>query len=51
MNDLDEIANDVNIQADYDSGIWVKTPYFSGALVNMFHAVWNQIESEVKIKQ
>ncbi|MBI2110065.1 TrmB family transcriptional regulator [Candidatus Woesearchaeota archaeon] len=40
------VANDKDIHEDYDTGIWVSTPYFSGALNSMFNQVWNNMQTK-----
>ena len=33
--------NDKEVHPSYDLGVWVKTPYFTGAIDQMFNHVWN----------
>ena len=33
--------NDKDVHPSYDLGVWVKTPYFAGAVDQMFNHVWN----------
>jgi len=34
--------NDEEVHPSYDMGIWVKTPYFTAAIDEMFQAAWNK---------
>ena len=40
---------DEEVHPSYDIGIWTKTPYFAGALSNMFDMVWKDLESASKV--
>ena len=33
--------NDKDVHPSYDIGVWVKSPYFAGALDTMFNSLWN----------
>ena len=33
--------DDKEVHPSYDIGVWVKTPYFTTAMDNMFEHVWN----------
>ena len=35
------VLDDETVHPTYDVGVWVNTPYFAGALENMFDAAWN----------
>ncbi|MBU1204115.1 MAG: hypothetical protein KKG60_03560 [Nanoarchaeota archaeon] len=37
------VMNDSKVHEDYDTGIWVNTPYFAGTLNKMFDLVWNKL--------
>jgi HTH-type transcriptional regulator, sugar sensing transcriptional regulator len=36
------LLNDKEVHPSYDLGVWVKTPYFAGAMDNMFEGVWTK---------
>jgi len=38
------IESDKNIHESYDTGIWVKTPYFASAMEQMFDAAWSTLK-------
>ena len=38
------VMDDENVHPSYDVGVWVKTPYFGGALQQMFDAVWSDLK-------
>jgi sugar-specific transcriptional regulator TrmB len=38
------VTDDSIVHANYDVGIWVTTDYFSMALKNMFHSVWDTLK-------
>ena len=40
--------HDDDVHPSYDVGIWVSTPYFAGALQNMFEPVWSKLEDASK---
>lgn len=42
------VMDDKKVQASYDAGIWVNTPFFAQALVGMFNLVWHQKEIKVR---
>jgi sugar-specific transcriptional regulator TrmB len=42
------VMDDKKVQANYDAGIWVNTPFFANALVGMFSLIWQQKELKVK---
>lgn len=45
------IMDDNDVHPTYDVGIWVNTPYFAGALSNMFSMAWkNMKDGSVAIK-
>ncbi|MEK6835877.1 MAG: hypothetical protein AABX55_02540, partial [Nanoarchaeota archaeon] len=39
------VMHDDNVHPSYDIGVWVNTPYFSGALENMFELAWKDMRS------
>ena len=40
--------HDDDVHPSYDIGIWVNTPYFAGALQNMFEPAWLKLEDASK---
>jgi len=34
------LLNDKEVHPSYDLGVWVKTPYFTSAMDNMFNTAW-----------
>lgn len=38
------IMDDANVHPTYDVGIWVNTPFFAGALENMFNIAWKSMK-------
>lgn len=38
------VMDDENVHPSYDVGVWVKTPYFGGALQQMFDSVWDNLK-------
>lgn len=38
------IMDDQNVHPTYDVGIWVNTPFFAGALENMFNVAWKTMK-------
>lgn len=43
------VMHDEEAHPTYDIGIWVTTPYFANALVDMFNQTWNGLESADKM--
>jgi HTH-type transcriptional regulator, sugar sensing transcriptional regulator len=39
------VMDDENVHPTYDVGIWVNTPYFSGALEELFTLSWNKMDT------
>src|SRR3989344_3433861 len=39
------IMDDQNVHPTYDVGIWVNTPFFAGALENMFNGAWKSMKA------
>jgi HTH-type transcriptional regulator, sugar sensing transcriptional regulator len=39
------VTDDSSTHASYDTGIWVSTPYFAGALSSMFTQTWNSLKN------
>ncbi len=44
------IMNDEEVHPSYDVGIWVTTPFFAGALENLFDATWKNLPTLNKAK-
>ena len=38
------LFDDEEVHPTYDVGVWVNTPYFAKAIVDLFHLVWNELE-------
>jgi len=38
------MADDKTTHEDYDTGVWVKSPYFVQAMNNMFHTAWENLK-------
>ena len=38
------VMDDKDVHPTYDVGIWVNTPYFSGAMSNMFNMAWKNMK-------
>lgn len=38
------MADDATVHEDYDLGVWVKTPFFAGALQNLFELSWKGLK-------
>jgi sugar-specific transcriptional regulator TrmB len=43
------VMHDEETHPTYDIGIWMNTPYFAGALVDMFNQTWNGLETADKV--
>jgi sugar-specific transcriptional regulator TrmB len=43
------VLDDADVHPTYDIGIWVNTPFFAGALENMFDLAWNEMEPMSKV--
>ncbi len=41
------VSDDVSTHEDYDTAVWVNTPYFTKAFTSMFHKTWDELP-EVK---
>ena len=39
------VMDDNEVHPTYDVGIWVNTPYFAGALENLFEMAWKNMKS------
>lgn len=37
------VTDDASVHETYDTGVWVNTPYFAGALQNLFTKTWNEL--------
>ena len=37
------VLDDETVHPTYDVGVWINTPYFAGALENIFDVAWNSI--------
>ena len=44
------LFDDDQIHPTYDVGVWVNTPFFAGALKQLFDVAWEDLEV-VKVKQ
>lgn len=44
------VLNDEDVHPSYDVGIWVNTPFFSGALEQFFEIAWKELKQLEKIK-
>jgi HTH-type transcriptional regulator, sugar sensing transcriptional regulator len=44
------ISDDTNVHENYDTGVWVNTPYFTKALHTMFNTSWGEM-APVKLKR
>jgi hypothetical protein len=38
------VMDDKDVHPTYDVGIWVNTPYFSGAMSNLFNMAWKNMK-------
>ena len=43
------LLNDEGVHSNYDSGVWVNTPFFANALTNMFNLTWDKLPKLRKI--
>ena len=43
------LMDDKEVHPTYDIGIWVNTPFFAGALENLFNQTWKELEPAEKI--
>ena len=43
------IMDDKEVHPNYDVGVWINTPYFSGALENLFESTWNKAQLASKV--
>ena len=43
------VLDDKDVHANYDVGIWMNTPFFSKALIDMFNVVWNNLEDGKRV--
>lgn len=52
ISDGQELAfllfDDGEIHPTYDVGVWVNTPFFAGALQQLFDLAWNELELVIK---
>jgi hypothetical protein len=39
------VMDDAEVHPTYDVGIWVSTPFFAGALQNMFDTTWKGLKA------
>lgn len=39
------VLNDKDVHPSYDLGVWVKTPYFTGAMDQMFNTQWQDMKT------
>ena len=42
------VMNDTEVHPTYDIGIWINTPFFAGALEDMFELAWKSMKKKVK---
>jgi sugar-specific transcriptional regulator TrmB len=42
------LLDDSEVHQSYDTGIWINTPFFAGALEQLFDLAWNEMEIVVK---
>ncbi|MBI2105741.1 TrmB family transcriptional regulator [Candidatus Woesearchaeota archaeon] len=45
------LMGDKEVHSDFDTGIWVETPYFANALGSFFNVVWEKLEDGRKVIQ
>jgi HTH-type transcriptional regulator, sugar sensing transcriptional regulator len=45
------IMGDKEVHSEYDSAVWVETPYFANALSGFFNVVWDKLEDGSKVIQ
>ncbi len=38
------VLNDKDVHPSYDVGVWVKTPFFTGAMDSMFNTMWQDLK-------
>ncbi len=43
------IMDDMTVHPTYDVGIWVNTPFFAGALENLFNIAWKTMKTPVEV--
>jgi len=43
------VLNDTDVHPTYDVGIWVNTPFFAGALEQMFSLVWDDLKKPAQV--
>jgi len=44
------VMNDEEVHPSYDIGVWVNTPFFAGALQNLFDLAWKDMKPLDKVK-
>lgn len=44
------VMNDEEVHPSYDIGVWVNTPFFAGALNNLFDLAWKDMKPLDKVK-
>ncbi len=42
------VMDDADVHPTYDIGVWITTPFFAGALTNMYDLAWKDLESADK---
>ncbi len=43
------LMDDKEVHPSYDVGVWVNTPFFAGALENMFKLAWDEMPNSTKL--
>ncbi|MEK6828214.1 MAG: hypothetical protein AABX78_02585, partial [Nanoarchaeota archaeon] len=43
------VLNDNEVHPTYDVGIWVNTPFFAGALENLFELAWKNMKPAAEV--
>jgi len=45
------VSDDVDVHENYDTGVWVNTPFFTKAFSNMFNSYWNDLQTAKVMKK
>ena len=43
------VLDDTEVHPTYDIGIWVNTPFFAGALENLFELAWKSMKPAAEV--
>jgi len=43
------VLDDTEVHPTYDVGIWVNTPFFAGALENLFELAWKNMKPAAEV--